>query len=246
MKVISLKNTSKLVKGSVYDVLRLDNKSNGRYFRPKILIKLNENGIVCWCNISNFKLENGDDIPEIIWTDPSFESYSDHRNLRIDKDNPPKVGEYVKYKNSSHKSLETGKIYQISQIKENKTVGFSGGTYVNYEIKVEGSSRFIKSYSFRKCSTQELREISLNQVMELSTGVCKVDKSKRKIDSLEEDEKKKVIMKHFLMSCVDNTRNNLSIIDWACSKLGPKLSLKKDDFDFIMDMSVKDIIDTLN
>jgi len=53
-------------------------------------------------------------------------------------------------------------------------------------------------------------------------------------------------MKHFLMSCVDNTRNNLSIIDWACSKLGPKLSLKKDDFDFIMDMSVKDIIDTLN
>jgi hypothetical protein len=77
--------------------------------------------------------------------------------------------------------------------------------------------------------------------MELPTGVSKVDKSIRNIDKLSETDKQKQIARLFMWSCIDTTRNNLSIIDWACTKLGTKLSVKPTDFEFLNTMTFKEI-----
>lgn len=240
MKVISLKNTTKLVKGGIYDVLKLQNQntSTSRYFRPRVLIKLNDSQSF-WFNVNNFKLENGNDLPETNWVDSSIDTIN-YSDLRMTSTYKPKVGEYVVYTANSHKTLNYNSIYKIVDVRTQEKTNY-GRTYTWFEIKVEGSSRFLRTYSFRRCSAQELREISLSEVMELPTGVSKVDKSIRNIDKLSETDKQKQIARLFMWSCIDTTRNNLSIIDWACTKLGTKLSVKPTDFEFLNTMTFKEI-----
>ena len=105
MKVISLKNTTKLVKGGIYDVLKLQNQntSTSRYFRPRVLIKLNDSQSF-WFNVNNFKLENGNDLPETNWVDSSIDT-TNYSDLRMTSTYKPKVGEYVVYTANSHKTL---------------------------------------------------------------------------------------------------------------------------------------------
>jgi hypothetical protein len=96
MKVICLKNTKKLVKGSIYEVLYLNNLDNktGHYFRPSVTIKLNDFSNYSF-GIANFKLENGKNLPEINWSSDEWKNTKIENSKSVIGDsNPVKVGDY--------------------------------------------------------------------------------------------------------------------------------------------------------
>lgn len=252
MRVICIGNTKRLVKGAIYDVMRLDNldTSKGKsYFRPRILIKLNET-LSGGFNIKNFKLEDGSPIPEMNWESSEWQSKSiDWNHGRIKEDNIKK-GDYVIYTRNSHKSLVQGKKYKVDDINIVKHKTNWGGTshtsWVEVEIKIEGSSRFYKTYSFRKCTPQEARDIALNVLFDEETGVEKVDKNIRKIDKYESSVKEQILIKVLLSAALDSNRNNMSIVQWAISKTAPQYSLQESDFTSLLNNPLITILNKMN
>jgi hypothetical protein len=248
MKVICTGNTKRLVKGATYEVLSLKNldTSNSKYFRPHIVIKLNETNN-CTLNIRNFKLENGDPLPEINWTSDEWKNkQTEYGQSRISTTNPIKIGDYVSYVRNSHKGLIFGKIYKVTNIREFQHKSYGGSIWTELEIQIEGSTRFYKTYSFRKCTPQESREISLNTLFDEETGVISIDKSIRKIDKYEDQAKETLLIKILMSAALDTNRNNMSIIEWACNKTGNQFDVKPDDFNSIITNSLSSILDKLN
>ena len=43
-------------------------------------------------------------------------------------------------------------------------------------------------------------------------------------------------------SIMDRNRHHLSVVEWACEKIGDKMGLVKEDFDSIMNMPLKEIL----
>ena len=74
MKLISKKDTKKLVKGAIYDAIKIETKkTNTNYFRPIVVIRINNNQVSFTPN--SFTLTNGEDIPEMNWISPTYEDY---------------------------------------------------------------------------------------------------------------------------------------------------------------------------
>jgi hypothetical protein len=46
-------------------------------------------------------------------------------------------------------------------------------------------------------------------------------------------------------SIIDPNRHYLSIIDWACQKSGTNLSITPDDYNTLLNMSLKDILNII-
>jgi hypothetical protein len=248
MKVICLKNTKKLVKGSIYEVLYLNNLDNktSHYFRPSITIRLNDFSN-CSFGIANFKLENGKNLPEINWSSDEWKNTKIENSKSIIGDsNPVKVGDYVTYLRNAHKSLINGRIYRISDVRQIKHTFHNGSTWAETEIQVEGSSRFYKTYSFGKCNPQKAREISLSSLFDQETGVELIDKSTRKIDKYDPLEKEKLLIKILMSASFDINRNNMTIIEWACRKTGNQFSVEPNDFNAICDLPVSKLIEKLD
>jgi len=248
MKVICTGNTKRLVKGATYEVLDLKNldTSNSKYFRPHIIIKLNETNS-CTLNIRNFKLENGDPLPEINWSSDEWKTkQTEYGQSRISTSNPIKAGDYVTYMRNSHKGLIGGKIYKVSNVRELHHKSYGGTTWSELEIQVEGSARFYKTYSFRKCTPQVAREISLNTLFDEETGVMSVDKSIRKIDKYEPSDKESLLIKILMSAALDSNRNNMTIVDWACRKTGIQFDVRPDDFNSIITNPLSTILEKLN
>lgn len=248
MKVISTSNTKRLVKGAVYEVLKLDNLSmSGKNFRPSVIIKLND-VLSRSFSVKSFKLEDGSDLPEINWeSDEWKEKTTDWSQGRIQPDNIKK-GDYVVYRKNSHKNLIYGKKYKVEDINvinHKNTWGTSTHNWTEVQIKVEGSSRFYKSYSFRKCTPQEARDISLNVLFDQETGVEKVDENIRKIDKYDEVTKEKLLIKILLSSMLDSNRNNMSVTQWAINKIATQYSLKESDFTNLMNCTLETLITKL-
>jgi hypothetical protein len=242
MKVICVKNTKRLVKGVVYDAIKLENsnKNNIKPFKGTIIIKINNKN--CRFVVSNFKTESGEEIPKIDWTSNQFlNDILENRQTLIDKN--LKKGDYVVYKRNSHKTLMFGAKYKVIDvnIKEYKN------TWRNWEdiqIKIEGSNKFYSPHSFRKCTTQEARDIHLKSILEEETGVDNpLSKGTRKIDQYDTILKEKMLIKILFSAYLDPNRNNMSVLDWACNKIAPNLSVKPDDFETIINNNIKTILE---
>lgn len=244
MKVISKVNTKRLVKGAVYDVVKLQASNTGqnRYFRPRVTIRLNSE-INQNFSVNNFKLENGDDLPQIDWTSEHYKlNHYNWSELRITEKNI-KEGDYVVYTRNSHSSLITDRKYKVEKINHRVYNSTFGNQFSEIEIKVEGSTRFYKSYSFRKCTADETRETNLKLVFDENSDLEKVDKSKRKFDYYNPEEKERILLEILFKSAIDKNRNNLSVVDWAITKIAESMKLKNEDFETILD---KDLKTTLN
>lgn len=245
MKVISNKNSKKLVKGAVYEALKINNLKgiNSGYFRPYIKIKINENTDSDFI-VKNFTLEDGNPIPEINWESTTYKSIIDNiSKTKISTINPPKIGEYVKYIGTSHKNLEYNNKYRISNIREEEVKSSYG---INprkvYDIQVEGSSRFYMSHYFIKCNTQEISEISINNIFDEDNSVKKIDKNSRKIDQYDLDTRERILTRLLIKSILDINRNNMSVVEWAC-KNESFFSVTKDDFNQILNKSLLSILE---
>ena len=246
MKVKSKVNTKKLVKGSIYDVVELRASTNAKYYnRNRVLVKMNSDSNQ-WFTIHNFTLENGDNIPKIDWKSDDFKMNNINPwELRINENNL-QVGDYVVYVRNSHSTLIHNRKYKVVDInKRTFTSQFGHHSYVDIDIKLEGSTRYYKSTSFRICTAEETRDINLKLVFDEETDLQKVDKNKRNFDFFSDEEKELILIRTIFKSALDKNRNNLSLIDWAATRVEPTLKLKKEDFEELLKKDLKSIIEKL-
>jgi hypothetical protein len=239
MKLICKKNTKKLVKGAIYEALKIDTikPSNARYFRPWVIVKINDNQV--GFRPENFTLTNGEDIPEMNWQNPSFQdAFLETNYLQGDK---IKVGDFVVYKNSRCKTLEPGKIYKISEIKSTER-GTLNHKWTEYKVKVEGSNTNFGTYNFRPCSTQEVRDIALKKLFDEKVDVAKAGEAPRIIDRYSDKYKEQVLLGLIISASLDINRHNMSILDWAV-RLGQKQSVTREDFTPILSKTISSIIE---
>lgn len=111
-------------------------------------------------------------------------------------------------------------------------------------IKLDGH-RFIQfnPWVFRKLNASELREISLSTVLDGEAFDYTVDTTSRKIDNVEN--KNLELMKIISKSILDSKRHHLGIVDWACKKINHRMDVKIDDFEELMNMSLKEILEKI-
>lgn len=242
MKVISKINTGKLVKGMSYDVIKLMNsvqRKNGYFVRKFVEVKLNDKTSYTF-SVKNFTTDTGEELPEIDWnSDIHKDRLSEYEETRITPETL-KVGDYVVYLRNSHVGLVPNKKYKVTNIKVNTHTRWS-----DMEIQIEGSHRFYKTYSFRKCTIEEVRKMSLGLLFDEGIEAKKVDYSKRKIDQFTEEEKNKILLGLIFAASLDRNRNNLSIIEWATQKTGKTYKLTEKDFDPLLSKNFNEIIDIL-
>ena len=119
-------------------------------------------------------------------------------------------------------------------------------TEVEQKIKIEGYNRWINRYRFRTCTPQEKREISLGGLFDEEVKIDTDYRSKRKIDRYDEKDKKKVILSCLLNSIFDDTRHELSIVDWAVEKKGKKYDIEAKDIKPLLNKKLGDIIKELD
>jgi len=164
--------------------------------------------------------------------------------MKIDK--TLKSGDYVVPIHDSLKTLIRGKKYKVKDVNfVDQKSSYGSTTWTDIKIKLYGSERWYTSWNFRKCTSQEVREISLNSLFDESTGTETVNKYKRKFDYFTIDEKKELLLKFLVLSANDRYRNSMDILDWTIQKTGFNYSLNKEDFDLINDLKISDILQIL-
>lgn len=236
MKVKAIKNTGLLVKGSIYDVLELSNKSTtgSTYWKPSVKIKIGEN--IRNLSAKNFTSTDGSDLPEINWKSnniqKTFDYIKDVRNLK---------DELVVCKYGTT-NLDAGKMYRVSDVQYKETKSITGYVKRDQKIKIEGYNRWLQPYRFRLCTVEEKRNLSLGSIFDEDVKYEKIDSSSRKIDRLSTKEKNRLILSLLLSSIIDPTRNNLSIVDWAIDKKGKTVKLKKEDINPFLNKKLSSII----
>jgi hypothetical protein len=239
MRVKSIINTKRLVKGAIYDVVKLHNVNGSRsYHSFTIKIKLTPEQH-SYFTVNNFVLEDGSPIPQIDWTAPDARNdvkFYDETNIKA---NNTKIGDFVVYLRNSHSNFVTGKVYKVEDILVTTYKSWS-----EVSIKLEGTNKYYKAYSFRKCTVEESRKLSLNQFFTEVPGFDKVNKNVRKFDTLSDEEKKQVLIKSIFTSWLDKNRNNLSVLDWAIQKVGESFKLRQEDFQIIMDSKVGELLNS--
>ena len=231
MVVVAKKNTSKLVKGARYEVYSLYNSPS--ITRKVVYIK----GLGGY-DVKGFTDTNGNPLP-LITIQPKVIDIPklDFSSL--------KKGDLIVCNSDNYKTIVKDAKYKITDLKE-KVVEYTTwngakATRTYPKIKFEGVNRWFdfNSWRFRGLSTEEIREISLSQVLEgKEPEVIKTDKL-RKIDHVKNKEKELIL--YLSKAIFDHSRNNLDIIGWA-TKIGSKMSIERSDYDSILDMTLKDII----
>jgi len=243
MKVKSRVNTKRLVKNSVYEVVKLQNSATNKssYYSGRITIKLNDD-VVQSFSVKNFKMEDNTNVPTIDFVSDWWKlNYVNPYDLRINEKNL-KEGDFVIYLRNSHRSLITNKKYRVEKVNIKSFKSSYGNSFQEVEIKVEGSNHFYKAYSFRKCTPEETRDTNLKLVFGEDADLVKVDKEKRKIDFFSEDEKEKILLEVLFRAAIDKNRNNLSVVDWAIGKIGQNFKLRVDDFTEILKKDLNTIL----
>lgn len=242
MKVISKLNTGKLVKGMFYDVIKLMNsgqRKNGYFIRRFVEVKLNDKSTYTF-SVHNFTTENGENLPEIDWTSDIHKNrLHEFESTRITTETL-KVGDYVVYLRNHHIGLITDKKYKVTNIKINTHARWS-----DMEIQIEGSTRYYKTYSFRKCTIEEVRKMSLGVFFDEKPDIQKINYSKRKIDQIEGEQKIKLLATILFTATLDRSRNNLSIIEWAAQKTGKTYKLTSEDFDPIINLTLNELLERM-
>jgi hypothetical protein len=244
MKVISNRNTTRLVKGASYEVLEINTLPDGsRYFRPTIRLKVASSSYRF--SPIGFKNLDGTPIGKVSWKSSELKNkstdYSYINDVRL-----VSKGDVVVCKRSS-KKFDAGKMYKVDEIlykKETRPRTSGSGTYdsIEQKIKTEGYNRWLNPYAFRLCTPQEKRTLSLCSIFEDETvNVCS-DFSTRKIDRLDEKQKNRVILNSVIASLFDPNKNTLSTIEWAVQKKGKQYDLEEKDIKPFLNKKLSDLI----
>lgn len=233
MKIQCIKNTSKTVKGSVYEVLQIQNNNanSQRYFRSFVKIKINEE-VTGMYSTSNFINLDGTPISNINW---SSDEYKSRGNVAYERINlgELKKGDLVVCRYSTT-LLETDRIYKVEAVRPEA-----------YKIKIQGSNRWLSSYRFRQLNAQEKREMSLGGIFDdVTLQVEDVDKTKkiRRIDRLSEVEKRKMLLSFLFESMLDRHRNNMTVVEWASNKRASGWGVTESDYKQLLTKKLSDII----
>jgi hypothetical protein len=236
MRVICKTNTTKLVKGATYEVERLWNKNQNK--KGRVLLK----GLGFYV-VNNFTQMDGTPLPKIDWEDPNLKNQQ--YNIGYNKEpHTLKKGDVVVCRWDS-KCLLSGKMYRISDVVTTEKSYGSGLVYKETKIKIEGFNRWLNPYRFRFLNREEFRELSLNKIFETPQQLS-VDKSIRKIDTIEPIKKRKIILNILFNAILDQYRNNLTIIEWAVQKKGKKWDLTEEDFKPYLHLNLQEIIELMS
>lgn len=238
MIIVCKRPTKRLVKGVRYEVENLWNDgSNQRWLEGKVSIK-----DIGRFSVGNFTDENGNEVSKTNIIKPLTPierlTFSDL-----------KEGDILVCKSDNYKTLLNGGMYRIEKLYSISTQknGWNGNVYTHTEqhVKFEGVKRKLKfnSWFFRRLNSEESREISLNQLLNDEEAPVIKSQNIKKIDLM--SNKDTVLMEILAKSIIDPNRHHLTIPEWACEKVATKLSLVVSDFDYLMDLSLRDILELL-
>lgn len=225
MKVISRVSNTKLVKGLQYEALSFDNtqtSTSRRWGNRKIHIKN-----FGWYLIKNFTDTSGNPLPQIAYTNPN-QPVNNWQNFDA---TDLKKNDIVVCDTNKYKYLVKGAKYRVVLVQDANKWGA--------QIKLEGYSRWIKysSWSFRKLSVQETRELTLSQIFNKpeNFNVEFVRKFEKELNPT------KVLVDCLSKSILDPYRHHYGILDWTILK--SKLQgLKKEDFEEILKMPLGEVL----
>lgn len=236
MIVICKKGTKKLVKGLRYEVRNLwNNGQNQRWLEGKIELK----EVSGRFSVNNFTDTNGNALSntnQITSTPRVSHEYIKFEDI--------KEGDILVCKVDSYKTMVKNGMYKVEKL---DTFKFIRGTY-NYTeeyVKFEGIKRKLRfnSWRFRKLTAEESREIQLGSLLEgkdpniiKTTDICKIETV---------DNKERALMEILSKSILDPNRHHLSILEWACKKSGENMKIKVEDYQSLLTMSLKDILDKI-
>jgi hypothetical protein len=234
MNVVFKKGSKKLISGVIYEVKNLwNNGQNQKWLEGKIELK-EISGIF---SVNNFRDTNGGFIPSVNY----ITSNSVTPNIRFED---IKKGDILVCKVDGYKTMLKNGMYRVEYL---DTFEYNIGNYKRKEryIKFEGVKRRFKfnPWRFRKLTADESREIQLGALLEgkdpniiKSTDISKIEFSHNK---------EKVLMEILSKAILDENRHYFSILDWACKKSGENMKLKSEDYQTLLTMSLKDILDKI-
>jgi hypothetical protein len=238
MIAICKKGTKRLVKGVRYKILNLWNDGTNQKWREGKL-QIEDIGTF---SVDNFTDDNGKPLPKINIIAP----LNPLNRLEFDK---LKEGDIIVCETDNYKTLASGVMYKIEKLieKSEQKTSWNNSTYIYKEQKIKfvGINRTLKfnSWGFRNLTPTEAREISLNKILHNQDAEVMTTSDIRKIELC--SNKNLELMKVLSRSIIDPNRHHLSIIEWACVKVGDKLRLESSDYDSIMNMSLKDILSSI-
>lgn len=228
MIVIPIEDRGKLVKGKKYKAEAIKNSGSNQWGEGTVYIK----GFSRY-PVKIFVGEDGNEIPKI-----------DYSNYSSIEPSTLKVGDLMVCKSDRFKNLISGNIYRIEDIRV-KHKSNSWRKWSEYYLKFEGYSRYIlfNNWKFKILPTDETREIALSSVLENKEFNFKVNSLSRKIDLSENKEKDLLI---FLSRSICDPKRRLDAIDWACEKMKGSLGIKKEDYDPLLNLTLKEILEIVN
>jgi hypothetical protein len=233
MFIICKSQSKRLIKGNSYEVeCLLNDGTNRAWLEGKVKVK----DISGFFSVKSFTDTNGNEIPKlnigsILQTPIESLKFEDL-----------KVGDILICKTDKYKTLLNGGYYKIEKLETIQRTAY----YKEKKVKLSGVNRVLKfcSWSFRKMTTQELRDANLDQLLH-NKPVPVIDKPiTRKFDHV--DNKNKALLEILSKSILDPNRHKLDVIDWACVKSDSKLGVKKEDFSEILNLTLKEILECFN
>lgn len=238
MNVICKRGTKRLIKGVRYEVLNLYNDgTNQRWIEGKVEIS----GVGRF-SVDNFTDTDGKPLPNLnIIKQTVTQEILNFEDL--------KKGDILVCKSDVYKTMGKGCMYQIEELitKTSQKMTWNQVPYIHkdYSIKFVGITRTLKfsPWRFRKLTPHEAREISLNSVLHGEDPAIIKSKDIKKIELIPNKEFE--LMSALSKSIIDPNRHHLSITEWACQKSGVNLGITSDDYNTLMNMSLKDILNII-
>lgn len=224
MKIKAIKNTTALIKGYTYEVVRMYNANPNGHGR--VWVKEMEGSL----NVCHFTDMSGNPLPNTNYGDVAYESV---------KFNDIERGDILVCKSKSHKSLVYGKMYRV----EDLIVEKRNYNYAVNKIRLEGVKKtfMYNSWNWRKLSKDEVRDLSLLDLLENKEPDIVKEVVVDKFDAMENTEVE--LFRAVAQSMVDKKRHHLGLIDWYCRiPLGVKMNAKPEHFERILDMPLREII----
>jgi hypothetical protein len=236
MIVVCKRPTKRLVKGVRYEVDNLWNDGTSqRWLEGRVGIK-----DIGRFSVGNFVDENGNELAKIKIVKPLAPI---QRMIFSEL----KEGDILVCTSDNYKTLLKGGMYRIEKLFSVSTqrTGWNNQvhTYIEEHIKFEGVTRKLKfnTWTFRQLNSEESREISLNTLLNDEEAIK--SQNIKKIDLM--SNKDTVLMDILSKSIIDPNRHHLTITEWACEKVASKLSLEVSDFEYLMNLPLREVLELL-
>ena len=238
MIVICKKGSTRLVKGLRYEVVAMNNSPASSYNS----VRIKDFGAY---SVKNFTTTDGNELPKIDIPLPQ-----NFYRSRLLKPEEVKKGDIIVCTRDTYKTLVQDGMYRIEEISVKSTprTSYNGNILspnVEHFIKLEGVKRKLKfnGWTFRKLTTAEAREMALGQLLfDEETGVITTN-DVRKIDLVKN--KNLELVRLLSKSILDPNRHGLKILDWGIQQVSKKTEVKSDDYEDLLNMSLKDILELI-